>query len=67
MQLFLEIDASLPNGNLVALEVLVDTGAQVNLIKERLVTCQFFQRAKNPVRLITAKNSILEGVHKLLN
>ena len=61
MQLLLEIDASLPNGRLVALNVLVDTSAQVNLIKETLVPCHFFQRAENPVKLITANNSILEG------
>ena len=60
MQLLLEIDASLPNGSLVALKVLVDTGAQVNLIKERLVPCHFFQRGVNPVKFITANNSILE-------
>ncbi len=65
MQLLLDIDASLPNGTLVALKVLVDTGAQVNLIKERLVPCQFFRRAENPLKLITANSSILEGVRKL--
>ena len=61
MQLLLEIDASLPNGSLIALKLLVDPGSQVNLIKERLVPCHFFQRAENPVKLITANNSILEG------
>ncbi len=54
MQLLLDIDASLPNGNLIALKKLVDTGAQINLIKEKLVARQLFRSADNPVRLITA-------------
>ena len=62
VQLLLDIDAHLPNGNLIALKILVDTGAQVNLIKEKLVPRQFFRSAENPVKLITANNTILEGV-----
>ena len=61
MQLLLDIDASLPNGGLIGLKFLVDTGAQVNLIKEKLVPFQFFKRAETPLKLITANNSILEG------
>jgi hypothetical protein len=61
MQLLLDIDASLPNGGLIGLKILVDTGAQVNLIKEKLVPFQFFKRAETPLKLITANNSILEG------
>ncbi len=61
MQLLLDIDASLPNGGVLALKILVDTGAQVNLIKEKLVARQFFRSAENPVKLITANNSILDG------
>ena len=40
---------------------MVDTGAQVNLIKEKLVAHQFFRSAENPVRLITANNTTSEG------
>lgn len=61
IQLLLNIDARLPNGSFLALKILVDTGAQVNLIKEKLVARQFFSSAENPVRLITANNTILEG------
>ena len=62
MQLLLDIDARLPNGGLIALKFLADTGAQVNLIKEKLVARQFFWSPENPVKLITANNTILEGV-----
>ena len=41
IQLLLDIDARLPNGGLIALKVFVDTGAQVNLIKEKLVARHF--------------------------
>ena len=34
IQLLLDIDARLPNGGLIALKFLVETGALVNLIKE---------------------------------
>ena len=33
IQLLLDIDTRLPNGGLIALKFLLDTGAQVNLIK----------------------------------
>ena len=45
VQLLLDIDAHLLNGNLIALKILVDTGSQVNLIKEKLVVRQFFRNA----------------------
>ena len=61
IQLLLDIDAHLPNGKLIALKILVDTGAQVNLIKEKLGARQFFKSAENLVKLITANNTILEG------
>ena len=61
VQLLLDIDAQLPNGNLIALKILVDTGAQVNLIKAKIVARQFFKSAENRVKLITANNTILEG------
>ena len=49
IQLLLDIDARLPNGGLIALKSLVDTGAQVNLTKEKLVARQFFRSAEDPV------------------
>ena len=61
MQLLLDIDAQLPNGNLIALKILVEIGAQVNLIKEKLVARQFFRSAENLVKLITANNTTSDG------
>ena len=61
MQLLLDIDASLQDGGILTLKVLVDMGAQVNLIKEKLLARQLFRSAENPVKLITANSSILEG------
>jgi hypothetical protein len=48
------------------LEILVDTGAQANLIRSDLVPSALFQKAKKPVRLVTANNSVLAGGDKVV-
>ena len=57
IQLLLDMDVELPDGSLLPLKILVDTGAQVNLVKRGLVSRQDWKIAQNPVRLITANNS----------
>ena len=61
IQLILDMDVELPNGNLIPLKILVDTGAQVNLIRRDLVSRQHWRGAENPVKLVTANNTILDG------
>ena len=49
----LDMDVELPNGDFLPLKILVDTGAQVNLVRRDLVPRQDWRPAPNPVRLIT--------------
>ena len=46
------------------MKVLVDTGAQVDLVNERLVPQDCAKEAKNPVRLIAANGERLSGGKK---
>ena len=57
--MLLDMDVELPDGSFLPLKILVDTGAQVNLVKRGLVSRQDWEIAQNPVRLITANNSVL--------
>ena len=66
IQLLLDMDVELPDGSLLPLKFLVDTGAQVNLVKRGLVSGQDWKIAQNPVRLITANNSVLRGGDKVV-
>jgi len=63
---FLELDAQLPNGEVIPLKVLVDTGAQVNLVRRELIPQEFWREAKNPIQLITANGSILPGGNEVV-
>ena len=56
LQLPMKIKCRLPNGRVRKLKVLVDTGAQVNLIREGLVPYTCTTLADKPVRLMAANN-----------
>ena len=45
--MLLEMDVELPNVNLLPLNILVDTGAQVNLVKRDLVSSGDWKPAPN--------------------
>lgn len=64
MQLLMDMDVAYPRGDLVAMKILVDTGAQVNLVRSNLVPPEFLKMAKDPVRLLAANNSVLFGGDK---
>ena len=64
--MLLDMDFELPNGNLIPMKVLVDTGAQVNLVRQDIISCQHWKGAENPVKLVTANNTILEGTYKVV-
>ena len=66
IQTVLDMDVELPNGDFLPLKILVDTGAQVNLVRRDLVPRQDWRPAPNPVRLITANSSILRGGDKVV-
>ncbi len=61
MQLIMDIDVETPERGILPLRVLVDTGAQVNLIRRELVPPESWRIAEDPVRLITANNTVLKG------
>jgi hypothetical protein len=67
VQLLLDMDVELPNSKLKNMKILVDTGAQINLVKRGLIPPSLWQRARNPVRLITANNSVLGGGDYVVN
>ena len=61
LQLLMRIHCRLPNGRTRKLRVLIDTGAQVNLIREGLVPYVCTQQAIKPVRLMAANQLPLPG------
>ena len=48
------------------IKVLVDTGAEVCLIRRGIIPPHFFQRASKPCRLATADHRVLQGGDKEL-
>ena len=62
----MEVDARLPSGNLQPLKVLVDTGAETNLIREGLVSPMEFLPAKHHLCLTTANGQRLRGGRNIL-
>lgn len=49
------------NGQFLSLNVLIDTGAEINIIRRGLVSPDCFQLAQVPVRFLTASGAVLEG------
>ena len=56
-----------PGGRQKIIRALVDTGAQVSLIKKGLFSDCEFSRAKSPLTLIAANGQLLEGGKKVIN
>jgi hypothetical protein len=61
LQLLIEMDVILPNESLRRISILVDTGAQANLVRTGLVPFHLTEHALNPVRLMAANSTILSG------
>lgn len=66
LQLMMPILVGLPNGVQKLMNVLVDTGAQVNLIRSGLVEPGLMDVAVEPVRLLAANNQVIEGGDKVV-
>ena len=64
-QLLLELDVILPNGDLRRVRALVDTGAQVNLIRKKLVPKHLLTSPSHPIRLVAANQEIIQGGDKM--
>jgi hypothetical protein len=57
----LAVTVTTSDGEKFQAKALVDTGAEVSLIKKDLVPEKFFTPAKNPLRLVAANNQKLSG------
>jgi hypothetical protein len=60
-QLLLKTDVELRNGDLQKMDILVDTGAEANLIRKGLVSDHLTYAAKKPLRFATANGQNLSG------
>ena len=60
-QLLLQIPCVTPSQTKIMLDVLIDTGAQANLVRRGLFSNNEFFPAKNPISMVTAGGSPLEG------
>ena len=61
LQLMLKVDAQLEDGTSKFLQVLVDTGAQTNLLKTGVVPFRCTQKSSEPLELIAANGEIIRG------
>jgi hypothetical protein len=60
MQLVVPITIPL-KGKRVTLKVLIDTGAQTNLVRIGVLPTNLFHKSSKPLRLMTANNSLMAG------
>ena len=67
MQLMLELNVYLPNGNAKRVKALVDTGAQINLVRRRLVPNHLLSCARQAVKLVAANQQLIEGGERVVS
>ena len=67
VQLIMELPTILPNGEIKNLKVLIDTGAQANLVRTGLISQHLFQGAPKILRFVTASGQRLEGGEHVVN
>ena len=67
LRLLMDIYARLPSGKGQVLKVLIDTGAEANLIREGLVSSQEFCKAEECLNLTTANGQTLRGGQRELH
>jgi len=60
-QVLLDVRAKLPDGTQKILRILVDTGAEANLIKKGLLDSKVMRTSQHPLALITADGSRMRG------
>ena len=61
LQLLMKLEAEMVNGEVQIIKVLIDTGAQANLIRKGLVDDHLMYAARKPLTLATANGQRLEG------
>ena len=60
-QLVMQIPAKMPNGEILVIKALIDTGAEANLVRTGFFPRHLFQGAAKPLRLVTASGHQMEG------
>ena len=66
MQLTLLIEVELPDGNFQNLKILIDTGAEANLIRKGLLPSHLFAVAKEPLIFVAANGQRLGGGSRVI-
>ena len=56
----------MPNRETYKMKVLIDTGAETNLVRKGLVPEHLFHMAEKPIRLVTASGQVLPGGDKVV-
>ena len=64
LQLVLLVKAFLPDGDETRLKILIDTGAQVNLVRKGLISDWLLKPASEKLSLRTANGQVMEGGDK---
>ena len=67
VQLVMEVPTILPNGEKKSLKILIDTGAQANLVRTGLIPGHLFYGAPKVLRLITASGQVMDGGHRVVD
>lgn len=67
VQLVMELPAVLPNGEVRNLKVLIDTGAQANLVRKGLISSHLFYGAPRILRLVAANGQRIEGGDRVVD
>ena len=65
-RLVLTVHVAAPRGETKQIKVLIDTGAEVNLIRPGIFQPDSFQQASKPLKLVTVSGSILQGGQKTI-
>ena len=61
MQLMLRVDTTMNNGEIKTLDILIDTGAEANLVRTGLVPRHLTTIARTRLNLVTANGQTLGG------
>ena len=67
VQLVMELPAVLSNGEVRNLKVLIDTGAQANLVRKGLISSHLFYGAPRILKLIAANGQRIEGGDRVVD
>lgn len=57
----IQFEMELANAGKVPVSALVDTGAEVNLVRRDLVPAEFFRKADKPIRFMAANQTLVSG------